>query len=329
MKVDVNTVYPTTIPLATFPPVLLRKLPDLPPELEYRLVAHSLILRDVKANLIVDILRDVVRDDSELILRGRAYHAIPTPHDCAEPWRPGVGRRRHAETRRRAPACRRCRGHRGRGRRSARTRSSSWCSATPAPATAGSTTRPRRSWKAHAVFPYEFAIMLGDNIYGSERPQDFKNKFETPYKPLLDANIPFYAALGNHDDPNQRFYKPFSMNGQRFYTYQKKDVAVLRPRQQLHGQGPAGLAGERTGGLELEMEDRLLPPPALFVRRHARIGSGPAHHHRADVQEVQRQPSSSRATSISTSGSSRRAASTISPPVAPPSCARATFAPAT
>ncbi|HEX8027704.1 MAG TPA: hypothetical protein VF491_04540 [Vicinamibacterales bacterium] len=61
MKVDINTVYPTTIPLATFPPVLLRKLPDLPPELEYRLVGRSLILRDVKANLIVDILRDVVQ----------------------------------------------------------------------------------------------------------------------------------------------------------------------------------------------------------------------------------------------------------------------------
>ena len=60
MKVDINTVYPTTLPLETFPPALLRKLPDLPPELEYRIVARSLILRDVKANLIVDILRDVV-----------------------------------------------------------------------------------------------------------------------------------------------------------------------------------------------------------------------------------------------------------------------------
>ena len=79
-------------------------------------------------------------------------------------------------------------------------------------------------WKAHQVFPYEFAIMLGDNIYGSERPQDFARKFEQPYKPLLDANIPFYASLGNHDDPNQRYYKPFGMGGERFYTYQKKDV---------------------------------------------------------------------------------------------------------
>ena len=60
MKVDINTIYPTSIPLATFPPILLRKLPDLPPELEYRIVGRSLILRDVKANLVVDILRDVV-----------------------------------------------------------------------------------------------------------------------------------------------------------------------------------------------------------------------------------------------------------------------------
>jgi hypothetical protein len=79
-------------------------------------------------------------------------------------------------------------------------------------------------WKAHAVFPYEFAIMLGDNMYGAERPQDYVAKFERPFKPLLDANIAFYAALGNHDDPNQRFYKNFGMGGKRFYSYQKKDV---------------------------------------------------------------------------------------------------------
>jgi hypothetical protein len=79
-------------------------------------------------------------------------------------------------------------------------------------------------WKAHAIFPYEFAIMLGDNMYGSERPQDYVAKFERPYKPMLDANIAFYASLGNHDDPNQRFYKNFGMGGKRYYTFQKKDV---------------------------------------------------------------------------------------------------------
>jgi hypothetical protein len=59
-KVSVNTIYPTTIPLLTFPAALLQKLPDLPPELEYRIVGRHLILRDVKANLIVDVLRDAI-----------------------------------------------------------------------------------------------------------------------------------------------------------------------------------------------------------------------------------------------------------------------------
>lgn len=59
-KVSINTVYPTTLPLITFPATLLRTLPDLPPELEYRIVGRHLLLRDVKANLIVDALYDVV-----------------------------------------------------------------------------------------------------------------------------------------------------------------------------------------------------------------------------------------------------------------------------
>jgi 3',5'-cyclic AMP phosphodiesterase CpdA len=75
--------------------------------------------------------------------------------------------------------------------------------------------------KARQTFPFEFVIMLGDNIYGSERPQDFVTKFEKPYQALLDAKVPFYAALGNHDDPTQRYYKPFNMNGERYYTFSK------------------------------------------------------------------------------------------------------------
>lgn len=78
--------------------------------------------------------------------------------------------------------------------------------------------------KSRAVFPFEFVIMVGDNLYGSERPQDFVRKFETPYKPLLDAKVSFYASLGNHDDPNQRFYKQFNMNGERYYTFKKQSV---------------------------------------------------------------------------------------------------------
>jgi len=34
----------------------------------------------------------------------------------------------------------------------------------------------------------------------------------------------FYASLGNHDDPSQRFYQKFNMDGKRYYTFRKKDV---------------------------------------------------------------------------------------------------------
>jgi len=59
---------------------------------------------------------------------------------------------------------------------------------------------------------FDFVIMLGDNIYGGHEPRDFAQKFEIPYKPLLDAGVKFYASLGNHDDPNiERLYKGFNM----------------------------------------------------------------------------------------------------------------------
>ena len=56
----VNDVYPPTHPLGTFPATLLKVLPPLPDELEYRFVTHHLILRDVEANLIVDVLPNAV-----------------------------------------------------------------------------------------------------------------------------------------------------------------------------------------------------------------------------------------------------------------------------
>src|SRR5688572_2564932 len=59
----VNMRYPVGQPLMTFPPTLLKQLQELPEDLEYRFVGRDLILRDVKANIIVDVIR----------------HAIPSP----------------------------------------------------------------------------------------------------------------------------------------------------------------------------------------------------------------------------------------------------------
>lgn len=50
----VDRPYPSDVPLQTTPPSLLLDLPPLPQEVEYRVVGHQLILRDVDANIIVD-----------------------------------------------------------------------------------------------------------------------------------------------------------------------------------------------------------------------------------------------------------------------------------
>jgi predicted MPP superfamily phosphohydrolase len=71
----------------------------------------------------------------------------------------------------------------------------------------------------HGRFKYDLVVLVGDNLYGSERPQDFQKKFELPYKPLLDAGVKFYASLGNHDAREQRYYKLFNMDGKLYYTF--------------------------------------------------------------------------------------------------------------
>jgi hypothetical protein len=78
--------------------------------------------------------------------------------------------------------------------------------------------------QSRLVFPFDFALLLGDNLYGSEDAKDYTKKFEIPYKPLLDANVKFYAALGNHDRSTQRYYKHFNMDGKEYYTFKRSNV---------------------------------------------------------------------------------------------------------
>jgi hypothetical protein len=61
VTLKVNARYPDSAPLPTVPPNLLANLPQLPEELEYRIVGTDLILRDVKANLIVDYIPKAIR----------------------------------------------------------------------------------------------------------------------------------------------------------------------------------------------------------------------------------------------------------------------------
>jgi 3',5'-cyclic AMP phosphodiesterase CpdA len=91
----------------------------------------------------------------------------------------------------------------------------------------------------HERFSFDLVIMLGDNMYGGQSPADFLRKFEQPYAPLLRAGVKFQASLGNHDRPENVSYKPYNMNGQRYYTYARNDVrffaldSTLMDRTQL------------------------------------------------------------------------------------------------
>jgi len=76
----------------------------------------------------------------------------------------------------------------------------------------------------HKAFAFDRAIMLGDNLYGRENAAAYRNKFERPYAPLLQAGVKFYASLGNHDDPAQRLYEPFNMDKKHYYTHGTGDV---------------------------------------------------------------------------------------------------------
>src|SRR6185503_4765445 len=76
-----------------------------------------------------------------------------------------------------------------------------------------------------ARFPFDAVLMMGDNLYGSETPADYRKKFQDVYQALLDNKVKFYASLGNHDQPNERFYEYFNMNGKEYYRFTKGNAA--------------------------------------------------------------------------------------------------------
>jgi predicted phosphodiesterase len=83
----------------------------------------------------------------------------------------------------------------------------------------------RQMVKQREKTPFEFVLMLGDNIYEKGEERLIKSHFEDPYKDLLAAGVQFYAALGNHDIIKglefQTKYPKFNMGGRRYYNFKK------------------------------------------------------------------------------------------------------------
>lgn len=79
--------------------------------------------------------------------------------------------------------------------------------------------------KQRQLKPFEFVIMLGDNIYEKGEKEKIVSHFEEPYKELLADGVQFYASLGNHDIIKglefQTNYRNFNMGGRRYYNFTK------------------------------------------------------------------------------------------------------------
>jgi predicted phosphodiesterase len=137
----------------------------------------------------------------------------------------------------------------------------------------------RQMVKSRAVFPFEFVLMLGDNIYTGSRPSDFEKDFAVPYKPLLDAGVPFYATLGNHDNTNERFYKPFNMNGANYYTFKKGNVRFFALDSTY-------MDPKQTAWLEGQLRDAGSGGWRICFFHHALYSSGKYHGPALDLRKV-------------------------------------------
>jgi hypothetical protein len=204
----VNQVYPTTYPLATFPPALLKELPELPKPIEYRLVRQNLILRDSEA-----------RSDCGCPAERRAAHErvteVGTLDATAQTSARPRGRRRGLRRRR----------NRAQDLQLPLKPNSIRFLVMGDTGTGDSEQMRRRRKSSSGARSFRSpSPSCSATTYGSERPQDFVKKFERPYQALLDDKVEFNAALGNHDDQNQIYYKPFNLDGEAVSHVQKGDA---------------------------------------------------------------------------------------------------------
>jgi len=73
--ISINGSYPDDLPLTTVPPSLLLRLPQLPPEVAYRIMGHDFVLQDTEARLVIDYIPAAIPTVTRAPLRsGHAQH---------------------------------------------------------------------------------------------------------------------------------------------------------------------------------------------------------------------------------------------------------------
>jgi predicted phosphodiesterase len=212
VPVKVNVAYPATKELVEMSPALLLALPQLPDGLRYRFIGSNLVIMDKDNSLILDYLPNALPSPSAIAAAGGAAPpaepvntvvtgVVPAPPPAVLPGGLKITLPMQPN--------------------------SVKFLAIGDTGTGGSQQNELARVMAEYLdaFPYQFVIMMGDNMYGGEKPEDFKSKFEEPYKAIIDRGVKFYASLGNHDEAKQRLYTNFNMNGEEYYRFNAGGVS--------------------------------------------------------------------------------------------------------
>lgn len=169
------------------PPVLLETLPELPQQVEFAFSGRTLILRDVDAEVIVDVIR-------------QAFPDSPLAGDVPKPPRPVVSG--GLDPLFALPGI-----------------SGSTSFALIGDSGSGDSAQQHVADAMLRYFTtarrFSFVLMLGDNLYHD----DYLGEFSVPYQGLLERGVLFYASLGNHDRELQQHYKPFHMTDRLYYAF--------------------------------------------------------------------------------------------------------------
>jgi hypothetical protein len=193
----VNAVYPPAKEAVEMPPTLLLKLPSLPKQVKYRFVGTNLLLVDRENDLIVDFMANALP-----AREARTVADKPPEKTTPVPTTPAASTIRLVLPLKEGSVRFGVIGDTGSG-------------------TEGQQELADVMHRYHEAFPFEFVLMLGDNLYGAEKAVDYRTKFADVYRVLLEDKVKFYAALGNHDETDQRKYEHFNMEGKEYYRITK------------------------------------------------------------------------------------------------------------
>ena len=81
-----------------------------------------------------------------------------------------------------------------------------------------------------AKFPFDLVIMLGDNMYGSQRPVDFVNKFEKPYRPAVGSGGDLSSFAWQPRSTRERVLQAVQHERPALLHVRARERAVSRPR---------------------------------------------------------------------------------------------------